>query len=152
MSTTRKSRATLDHAVAATLSVPATSPPTKFQSIGATRQPWPLWLVALRDASGVYVIRDARTKRPLYVGSSSGSLYDTVTRHFQSWSRAKKWWKGMRGQHDPGVVYHRDHHEVLIALCSKVDRLHAEAAAIERYKPADNLVAHPDGAKDEVPF
>ena len=38
-------------------------------------------------------IRDASTKRTLYVGSSNGKLYDTLTRHFQTWSRQKKFWE-----------------------------------------------------------
>jgi len=48
---------------------------------------YPAWLRALRGKSGVYVIRSANNKQVLYVGEShTGNLYETLTRHFQSWS------------------------------------------------------------------
>src|SRR5262249_9468903 len=77
-------------------------------------------------------------------------LYATMTRHFQSWRRNKKWWKGLRGQgaHDPGLVYKRSESDVAVQLTERDERLEVEAALIERFAPRDNLVAHPDGAAD----
>jgi len=41
---------------------------TAFRSIGLDAEPWPKWVVELKDHSGCYVIRDAttdsRTQRP----------------------------------------------------------------------------------------
>lgn len=48
---------------------------------------YPPWLRAVKGKSGVYVIRSAVSKKTLYVGEShSGRLYETLTRHFQSWT------------------------------------------------------------------
>lgn len=44
------------------------------------------WLQALRNQSGVYVIRWAATGTILYVGEShTGRLAKTIKRHFYSW-------------------------------------------------------------------
>ena len=48
---------------------------------------WPDFVRDLRGKSGVYIIRDRETKRPLYVGEShTGRLKKTLLRHFQAWS------------------------------------------------------------------
>ena len=48
---------------------------------------WPEFVRDLRGKSGVYIIRDRETKRPLYVGEShTGRLKKTLLRHFQAWS------------------------------------------------------------------
>jgi hypothetical protein len=120
-----------------------------FRTVGTDRdQAWPSWAVALRGQPGCYVIRDVVTGRALYVGSAKKDLYATMTRHFQSWRRNKKWWKGLRGEgaHDPGLVYKRSKSEVAVQLTEPDERLAVEAALIERLQPRDNLVAHPDGA------
>ena len=42
---------------------------------------------SMRNVSGVYVIRRVYDRRVEYVGEShTGRLYDTLTRHFRSWS------------------------------------------------------------------
>ncbi len=47
---------------------------------------YPAWVRALRGKSGVYLIR-SNAGALLYVGEShTGRLYETLTRHFQSWS------------------------------------------------------------------
>ena len=114
---------------------------------------YPDWLRVLTKSSGVYSIRDKRTKRVLYVGSSNKRLYGTVTRHVQSWRRSKKYWSGMRGntEHDPGETYDRGSVEVAFAITSGAEHLVAETVLIHRLKPRDNLVARPDG-RDDVPF
>jgi hypothetical protein len=54
-----------------------------WRAVGASGA-YPQWVRDLKHKSGVYLIRDADTRELLYVGSSSGRLYDTLTRHFQS--------------------------------------------------------------------
>jgi hypothetical protein len=54
-----------------------------YRKVGASGA-YPQWVRDLKQKSGVYLIRDATTHELLYVGSSSGRLYDTLTRHFQS--------------------------------------------------------------------
>lgn len=45
------------------------------------------WLDMAKGASGVYVFRNAWSKRVQYVGEShSGRLYKTITRHFWEWT------------------------------------------------------------------
>ncbi len=124
-----------------------------FRSVDLDGQPWPAWVVGLKGQHGCYVIRDASTRRVLYAGSAKNDLYDTLTRHFQSWRRKKQWWKGLRGQgaHDPGLVYKRSRCEVAIVLTGRDERLEVEAALIQRFAPRDNLVEHPDGATETEP-
>ena len=127
-----------------------------FHAVGSTLEAYPVWLTTLRGAKGCYIIRDKRTQKVLYVGSSRNRLYSTVTRHFQQWKRRKKWWSGSYGAgHDPGMTYPRERCEVgIIVLPAHVDQLAVEARMIARYKPHDNLIANPDGrgSADEVPF
>ena len=123
---------------------------TAFRSIGLDAEPWPKWVVELKGHSGCYVIRDGTTGRVLYVGSALKNLYETMTRHFQSWGRGKRFWKGLRGQgaHDPGLVYKRAECELAIVLTEPDERFVFEAALIQRFAPQDNLVKHPDGGTD----
>ena len=123
-----------------------------FHPIGSDSEPWPAWLRAYKTWCGAYVIRDKGSKSVLYVGSSKSRLYDTITRHFQSWRRHKNYWKGMRGaQHDPGMTYTRGHCEVAVRLVSCGQEREEEARLIARLKPRDNLVDHPDGL-EPAPF
>ncbi len=55
-----------------------------YRPVGDRGEPYPDWIRALKDEAGVYVIRDAESREILYVGSSSGRLYDTLTRHLQT--------------------------------------------------------------------
>src|SRR5262249_54631553 len=64
-----------------------------YRAIGASGDPYPDWVRALRDRAGVYVIREVETREIVYVGSSTGQLYATMTRHFQAWRRLKGFWK-----------------------------------------------------------
>jgi murein DD-endopeptidase MepM/ murein hydrolase activator NlpD len=54
-----------------------------YRAIGASGERYPAWIRELDGKAGVYVIRDADSHEILYVGSSAGRLYDTLTRHFQ---------------------------------------------------------------------
>ena len=76
-----------------------------YRPIGASGEPYPDWIRALKNKAGVYVIRDIDSREIVYVGSSAGTLYETVTRHFQRWRRYKGFWRGQYGEgHDPGLV------------------------------------------------
>ena len=122
-----------------------------YRSVGAAGQPYPEWVRALAEKAGVYIIRDSDTHETLYVGSSRTQLYDTLTRHFQSWRRWKGFWKGQYGEgHDPGLTYDRDEVEVAVRVTSPSAALDEELRLISRLKPRDNLVGN--NAEEEVPF
>lgn len=125
-----------------------------YHSIGSDGASWPQWVRDLKTASGAYVIREHGSNgRVLYVGSSGGALYDTITRHFQQWKRKKQWWKGLRGAgHDPGLTYSRARCCVAVCLTRKGSHTEKEADLIRRLRPSDNLVEHPDGELEESPF
>lgn len=120
-----------------------------YRPVGAPGEPYPQWVRNLKGKSGVYVIReDGET---VYVGSSVGRLYDTLTRHFQRWRRWKGFWKGQYGEgHDPGLTYPRERVEVGVRLTKPDDALDEEARLIRRMRPRDNLIGQP--IEEEVPF
>jgi hypothetical protein len=124
-----------------------------YRRVGAPGEPYPDWVRALKDKAGVYIIRDAETAEILYVGSSAGTLYDTLTRHFQTWRRWKGFWKGQYAEgHDPGLTYPRDSVEVAVRLTSPAKSLDEEMRLIARLKPRDNLIGQPEAVEEEVPF
>jgi len=145
---------------------PRTKPAAKserfvFRAIGKEGEPWTVWMHAFKRACGVYAIKEHG--KVVYVGSSKSRLYDTVTRHFQSWRRGKKYWNGKgygsKGGygHDPGMTYKRNECEVGVITVPCGAQLSEEAAMIHRFKPRDNLVANPDGGEfeeelEEAPF
>src|SRR5678815_4143675 len=95
----------------------------KYRSIGASGEPYPDWVRALDGKSGVYILRELQrdgTIETVYVGEShSGRLYQTLTRHFQTWRRAKKFWTGQytgSQSHDPGLTYDRDRVTVAVRV------------------------------------
>ncbi len=120
-----------------------------YRPVGAPGEAYPQWVRDLKDKSGVYVIReDGET---VYVGSSVGRLYDTLTRHFQTWRRWKGFWKGQYAEgHDPGLTYPRDRVEVAVRLTKPSDALDEEARLIHRLRPRDNLIGQ--AVEEEVPF
>jgi hypothetical protein len=123
-----------------------------YRQLGASG-PYPQWVRDLKDKSGVYLIRDARTHELLYVGSSSGRLYDTLTRHFQSWRRYKGFWAGQYAEgHDPGLTYDRDQVEVAIRITRSDNSLDEESRLIHRLRPRDNLLGQPTEELEEAPF
>lgn len=124
-----------------------------YRPVGAPGDAYPEWVRALKGKAGVYVIRDADSREIVYVGSSAGRLYDTLTRHFQTWRRWKGFWKGQYGEgHDPGLTYPRDSVEVAVRITSPAKSLDEEMRLIARLKPRDNLIGQPDQVDDEIPF
>lgn len=125
-----------------------------YRTVGDRGEPYPDWVRALKGEAGVYVIRDADTHEVLYVGSSSGRLYDTLTRHFQTWRRWKDFWKGQYSEGaDPGLTYRRAAVEVAVRLTAPSESLDEEMRLIARLRPRDNQIGQPNTATDEsIPF
>jgi hypothetical protein len=126
-----------------------------YRRIGASGEPYPEWVRALKSKAGVYVIRelDGRGNAEIaYVGSSRTQLYATLTRHFQFWRRHKGFWRGQYGEgHDPGLTYERDRVEVAVRITSPSKALDEEYRLIRLLKPRDNLVGQV-AADELVPF
>jgi Peptidase family M23 len=127
-----------------------------YRPVGARGQPYPFWLRALRGSSGVYVIRERRdgaAPETVYVGQSqAGKLYETLTRHFQTWRRFKGFWRGQFGHgHDPGLTYRRDLVDVAVRTTSPSRARDEEARLIRTLRPRDNLIGQPP-ALDDAPF
>jgi hypothetical protein len=132
-----------------------------YRPIGRTGEPYPDWVRALAGKSGIYVIREIRRdgSTPIvYVGEShTDRLYQTLTRHFQTWRRSKKFWAGQytgTQSHDPGLTYPRDKVTVAARVMSGDRAIAEEARLIARLRPRDNLMGQPaELAEDEaVPF
>ena len=123
-----------------------------YRPIGASGESYPEWVRSLKGKAGVYVIRDAKSSEIVYVGSSASRLYDTLTRHFQTWRRYKGFWRGQYGEgHDPGLTYDRDSVEVAIRITTPHRSLDEEMRLIRRLKPRDNLIGQADRVAD-LPF
>jgi hypothetical protein len=123
-----------------------------YRAIGES-DAYPQWVRDLKFKSGVYLIRDASTHDLLYVGSSSGRLYDTLTRHFQVWRRYKGFWKGQYAEgHDPGLTYDRGDVEVAVRLTRADNSLDEESRLIHRLRPRDNLLGQATEELEEAPF
>ncbi|MCE9579989.1 MAG: M23 family metallopeptidase [Deltaproteobacteria bacterium] len=122
-----------------------------YRPIGARGDPYPAWVRALRGKSGVYVIRERG--EVVYVGEShTGKLYETLTRHFQTWRRWKGFWRGQYGEgHDPGLTYDRASVEVATRVTRADRALDEEARLIARLAPRDNLRGQVV-ADETVPF
>jgi hypothetical protein len=130
-----------------------------YRPIGDIGTPYPAWVRALKGKSGVYVIRETKrdgSSEVVYVGEShTDRLYQTLTRHFQSWRRSKKFWTGQYGGqgHDPGLTYPRHRVTVAVRVLSPQRALDEESRLIARLRPRDNLVGQPANDTDEViPF
>lgn len=99
-----------------------------------TGEGWDLWLRALARASGAYVIKDRGSGEVLYVGEShTGSLYDTITRHFQRWGGRTR-----ATRRTAGTTYDRDRVLVAVKLTRPSDAIAAQDELIARLKPRDN--------------
>jgi hypothetical protein len=123
-----------------------------YRQVGASGEPYPDWLRALKGKSGVYVIREIGGEI-VYVGSSSaGRLYETITRHLQVWRRFKGFWRGQYAEGaDPGLTYERDSVEVAVRVTSPSKALDAEMRLIARLAPRDNQIGQREPA-EEAPF
>lgn len=124
----------------------------QYRTVGASGEPYPDWVRALKGKSGVYVIREIGGDI-VYVGSSSANrLYETVTRHLQTWRRYKGFWKNQYAEGaDPGLTYERDSVEVAIRVTAPSDALDEEMKLIARLQPRDNQIGQPE-ALEEAPF
>lgn len=129
-----------------------------YRSLGESGTPYPSWVRQLKGKSGVYVIREAGRNGDseiVYVGEShTDRLYHTLTRHFQTWRRSKRFWSGQYGGqgHDPGLTYARDRVTVAVRVLPSHRAIDEEARLIARLRPRDNLIGQPDAAEDVVPF
>ncbi|MCB9563138.1 MAG: peptidoglycan DD-metalloendopeptidase family protein [Kofleriaceae bacterium] len=126
----------------------------RYRPVGSRGERYPDWVRDLKGKSGVYVIREQTRDDDaaiVYVGEShSGKLYETLTRHFQTWRRWKGWWRGQYGEgHDPGLTYDRDRVEVAVRVTSATKALDEEARLIRRLRPRDNLLGQPEAP---IPF
>jgi hypothetical protein len=121
-----------------------------YRPVGRSGEPYPAWVRALKGKSGVYVIRQGG--EPVYVGEShSDRLYETMTRHFQSWRRWKGFWRGQYAEgHDPGLTYRRESVEVAARVTSPERAMDEEERLIRRLRPRDNLLGQPE--LEEAPF
>ena len=94
---------------------------------------YPEWLKMLHGRSGVYVIRRRADKRVLYVGEShTARLYETLTRHFQTW-----------GGPTSGPTYSLAAVDVALRLCPSPAAVAAQDRLIRRLKPIDNTQGKP---------
>ena len=117
---------------------------SSYRTVGERGAPYPEWVRKLRGESGVYVIREIGGAI-VYVGSSVGRLYETLTRHFQSWRRYKGFWRGQFAEgSDPGLTYPRDRMEVAFKTTSPDDARDEELRTIRRLQPRDNQIGQPD--------
>lgn len=127
-----------------------------WRPIGGPGERYPAWLRALDGKSGVYAIRRRGLlfTRVLYVGEShTANLYKTLTRHFQSWRRGKRWWVGQYrpSQTDPGHTYDRGEPlEVAVQVATPARALELQAEWIARLDPEDNRAVPAE--LEEAPF
>jgi hypothetical protein len=133
---------------------PARNGSLTYRTIGGKGEAYPDWVRALDGKSGVYVIRELAgdgTPKVVYVGEShTDRLYDTLTRHFQTWRRWKGFWRDQFGEgHDPGLTYERNRVDVAVRVTSPSEAIDEEARLIKRLKPRDNLLGQPE---EPVPF
>ena len=131
-----------------------------YRPVGTSGERYPEWIRALDGKSGVYVIKEVLrdgSEQIVYVGEShTGRLYDTLTRHLQTWQRSKKFWRDQFGGqgHDPGLTYPR--HRVLVAarVLSPARAMAEETRLIRKLRPRDNLLKQAEDTTGEeaVPF
>lgn len=108
-------------------------------------------MVALRraQASGIYAIIDERSMDVLYVGEShSGRLFETLTRHFRSWSIATGF--DRQGRRAGGTQYDRERVLVATSVTHDDEAQDAQVRAIARLDPEDNVNLFPDEV--DAPF
>ena len=77
---------------------------------------------------GVYIIKNTKTDKVVYIGHSKSNVYKTMTRHFQSWIDRQY-----------RATFNRDNHAVRIVICTSavwVDRL--EKALLKTFNPDAN--------------
>lgn len=82
-----------------------------------------------RNRPGVYIIKKAGTRKPLYIGHSTYNVYKTLTRHFQKWNP----------QDRVRTIYpQKSEYLVRIVFTTKRQAPELERALILKHKPIDN--------------
>lgn len=121
----------------------------RFVPLGRPGERYPAEIRALRGRSGVYVLRVGSVI--VYVGEShTGQLYETVTRHAQSWSRVKGYWARFGfSPNDPGVSYQREKLSVAYRVLSPAAAMRAERALIRELRPRDNVQLQREPGDDD---
>ena len=76
--------------------------------------------------SGVYIIKDKKTNKILYVGRSSYNIYRTMYRHFQSWTDKQK-----------RATYSKFGTKVKVILCDPKKIRSLEVQLTKKLKPRD---------------
>ena len=91
------------------------------------------WVSSTTDRqSGVYLIRDARTREMLYIGEShTQRLYQTLTRHFYFWNG-----RGAGPSYHPGLV----EVAVIVASTPLDSPVEDQYQLIQKLKPRDNVM------------
>lgn len=99
-------------------------------------------------ASGVYAIVQAG--RALYVGEShTGRLFDTITRHFRSWTLDPS--QDEQGRRRGGTTYDRRAVRVVYAITEDDAAQAIQYAEIQRLRPRDNRLAGSSGRAQPLP-
>lgn len=151
------SRATVNNWSPRPLVAVATTPRngsmSAYRPVGERGERYPEWVQRLRGASGVYVIREIGGPI-VYVGSSVRRLYETLTRHFQTWRRWKGYWREHQFAEgaDPGLTYDRNSVEVAIKLTTPDDAHEEELRMIRRLQPRDNQLGQLEPELEDAPF
>lgn len=128
----------------------------QWRSVGERGKPYPDFIRKLSGKTGVYAIRQRGWvfTTVLYVGEAhKGSLYKTLTRHFQSWKRSKQWWRGQFApeQTDPGHTYARAPSlEVAVEVTTPARAIEKQREWIRSLKPRDNIALVEE--LEEAPF
>lgn len=90
-------------------------------------------LLNLKGRSGVYMIRYTGQNRPIYIGSSTGNLYKTILRHFQTWESADRYDRG---------TFDRRRAWVRVLLCPPAQARRLEMALILKHQPSGNPIKY----------
>ncbi len=90
------------------------------------------WVYALHGHSGVYLIRDTRTREIVYIGEShTQRLFETMTRHLYIWNG-----RGSGPSYPPALV----EIAVIVAETPLDDPVADQYALIQQHEPRDNVM------------
>ncbi len=132
--------------------IPAVTDPESDDPRGGGYHPR---LAALRQkaVSGVSAILDAGSREYLYIGEShSGRLFDTLTRHFRTWTPPRGAGEYANSRRQGGMTY--DRRDVLVCWVETDDddAEDLQFDEIERLQPEDNLVGNTDDGELDDDF
>ena len=86
-------------------------------------------------SSGVYFIKRKGATKPVYVGSSNGSLKKTIYRHFQQWQTDRQ------HQRDR-TTYPKNGYLVKVIKTTPTQAAEMEKIFIQRFHPAGNPIKY----------